>query len=169
MIYWAKKYFTDPAAHFEAAYEVFVVFAFSFAPFFVAYFINVSRLADSSTLDSLFGRGQIYLLAYALFGTIFWLAFLKSGRPRHGARVFLGLLATLLVFPLVGYLGVDPTFSTVVNPSMIRFGFVLYIILLIIYYLLLFYMDVQPPEPREIFVREVGEMRVRYEEMTDGE
>jgi NADH:ubiquinone oxidoreductase subunit 5 (subunit L)/multisubunit Na+/H+ antiporter MnhA subunit len=169
MIYWAKKYFTDPSAHFEAAYEVFVVFAFSLAPFFVAYFINASRLSNSSTFEDLFGRGQIYLLAYALFGTIFWLAFLKSGRPRHGARVFLGFLATLLVFPLVGFLGVDPTFSTVINSSVVRFGFILYAILLTIYYLLLFYMDVQPPEPREIFIREVSEMRVRYEEMTDDE
>lgn len=169
MIYWIGKYFSDLRSHFDAIYEVFVTAVFSLVPFFVAIFVaEAKNNAASSSLDDLLGRGQLYLLAYGIYGTIFWLAFVKGDRPRHGARIFLGLISTLLILPVIGFLGVDPTFSTVLNSSLVNAGYWLYALFLFINYLLLFYLNVDPPEPAEVFNREAKAMQKRYKELENG-
>ena len=171
MIYWIKKYFSEPAVHWRSFYEVLVVTVFSLAPFVVVYFVHAARNdadAHGDTLKALFGRGQIFLLAYGVFGAIFWLAFMKSDRPRHEARVTLGLFATLLILPVVGFIGVDPTFSTIVNENVRTVGYWLYFGLLFINYLLLFYMHIDPPNAGDILNREASALRREYEEMRNG-
>lgn len=166
MIYWIKMYFTDAKGHARALYEVLVLFAFSVLPFFITAMVRSAKNPDGSfaSMTDLFSRGQAYLLAYALFGSIFWLAFLKPDKPRHGARAFLGLIAVLALLPVVGFLGIDPTFSTILNKSMITASYVIYASLLFIRYLLLFYMNIAPPAAAEIFDRESSDMRNRYKE-----
>ena len=129
MIYWIKKYFSHCDIHLQAAYEVIMVSVFSLAPFAIALFVRSASLTEGDilTLEDIVGRGQIYLLAYGIFGTVFWLAFLKSDRPRHGARALLGAIATIAVLPIIGFIGVDPTFSTVLNSTditQVTFGLV---------------------------------------------
>jgi hypothetical protein len=170
MIYWIKKYFSAPKAHMVAIYEVFITAAFGLAPFLVTFFAESAKLPDGIffPIDNLVGRGQLYLLSYGLFGTLFWLAFIKNDYPRHGARVFLGAFATLTIFPAIGYIGVDPTFSTVTNRSIVTAGYWIYAGLLVINYLLLFYMHIEPPEPSDVLGRGTVDMRHRYEEMRHG-
>jgi hypothetical protein len=141
VIYWIKKYFTDRSAHLVAAYEVIATALFSLAPFFITYFVESAKREDNSFIhmSAIVGRGQLYLLSYALYGTVFWLAFMKSDRPRHGARAFLGIVSTLIMIPVIGFLGVDPTFSTVLNENIVYLSYWFYGILLVINYLLLFY------------------------------
>lgn len=170
-MYWIKKYFSSPQVHVHSIYEVVVTSIFSLLPFFVVYFAKIAqeiRVDDSYTLLSLFSRGQIFLLAYGVFGAVFWLAFVRSDRPRHGARIFLGFISTILIFPIIGYIGVDPTFSTIVNNTAIKFGFFLYASLLVINYLLLFYMHIEPPSAADVLAREASDMRKDYEEYTRG-
>lgn len=164
MIYWVRKYFSDPAAHWRALSEVIIVFLFSMVPLSISAFKALSR--DGRGLDTafydLFGHGQAYLLGYALFGTVFWLAFVKGDRPRHNARIFLGVIATFMMFPIFGFSAVDPTFSTIINPESVRYSFYFYFTLLVINYLLIFYLHVDPPEPAGIFKREADDMGRRY-------
>ena len=167
-MYWVKKYFSDFPAHVQAAYEVITTATFSIIPFAIAY-VNASiKSPDGSfiTFDQIVGRGQAFLLSYALYGVIFWLAFGRNDAERHGARIFLGLLATLLIFPVVGLLGVDPTFSNILNPRIVSVSYWLYGCLLFLNYLLLFYMKIEPPEPKEVYKREEKNMRDKYKEMT---
>lgn len=170
MIYWLRKYFTDPRAHWAAAYEVILTAAFSLMPFLITYFVESAKRQDGTffQMDNLVGRGQLFLLSYGIFGTVFWLAFMKDERPRHGARAFLGAVATLSVVPMIGYLGVDPTFSTVMNRTIIIYSYWIYGMLILINYLLLFYINVTPPQTGDILDRETNDMRARYEEMNRG-
>lgn len=167
MIYWFRKYFSEPKAHGAAIYEVAVTALFSLAPFLITYFIESAKRPDGSFIEmgKIVGRGQLYLLVYGVFGAIVWLAFMKGDRPRHDARAFLGLIATILMMPIVGYLGVDPTFSTVLNPNIVNWGYWFYGVFLVLNYLLLFYMNVNPPEPSEVLQREADDMRDRYKEL----
>ena len=167
-MYWLKKYFSDFSAHVRAAYEVITTAVFSLIPFGIAYLNASIRLPNGQfiTFAEIVGRGQVFLLSYALYGAIFWLAFGRSDTERHGARIFLGLIATLLIFPVVGLLGVDPTFSNILNSTIVRISYWLYAILLILNYLLLFYLNIEPPEPKEVYKREAKDMRDRYKEMT---
>ncbi len=171
MIYWIKKYFSHPDGHIQALYEVIMIALFSLAPFAITFFVRSAEHKDGVQVpfEEIVGRGQLYLLAYGVFGTIFWLAFLKSDKPRHGARAFLGGVATILILPVIGFLGVDPTFSAMLNSNIVRLGYWFYAILLTINYLLLFYMHIDPPEPSEVLDREAGSMRRQYEELTNGQ
>jgi hypothetical protein len=108
---------------------------------------RLSQLDDKSIVD----RGQFFLLTYAIFGTIFWLAFVRWDRPRHNARVLFGLIATIAIIPIVAYLGVDPTFQSVINPDIVRAGYWYYGGFMVIHYLLLFYSDVSPPDIQKMF------------------
>lgn len=167
MIYWIKQYFTRPREHFQAFYEVFMIALFSVAPFVITYFVRSAGKPPGSAIpfDDIVGRGQIYLLAYSVFGTVVWLAFLKADVPRHGARAFLGVICILLIFPVVGFLGVDPTFSTIINSDIVKLSYLFYCGFLLINYLILFYINIDPPEPSEILTRETGSMRRQYEEL----
>lgn len=164
-MYCVKKYFSQPGAHLRALVEVVIVFLFSLLPYYVTAFVRAANTESGAKvqLDELFSRGQIYLLAYAIFGTIFWLSFVRWDRPRHDARIFLGVIAFFLVVPIIGFIGVDPTFSTVINDNVVRWGYWFYFAFLIIHYLLIFYSDILPPDPQEIFERGTRELDRDYD------
>lgn len=158
-MYWIRRFFSNPHVHGRAFVEVFCVCLFSLAPLAASLFSRsandaINSNAMSGALASLFGRGQMYLMAYALFGTVFWLAFLNPQKDRHNARAFLGFCATILMLPVIGFLGVDPTFSTLANPEIVKLGYYLYLAFALIYYLLIFYTEIQPPSPNDVFERE---------------
>ncbi len=170
MIYWLLKLGTDPRSHKAALYEVFITAVFSLAPFIITYFVESARHSDSTFLpiSSLVGRGQLFLLSYGVYGTVFWLSFLKDDKPRHGARAFLGAIATIIILPVIGFLGVDPTFSSVLNPNVVEWSYWMYGLLLALNYLLLFYSNIDPPEPGSVLDREAKGMRDSYRAMNNG-
>lgn len=167
MMYWIKKYFSNRETHVQSIYEVGLVVIFSVAPFIMTYFIRMSHAAEGSVvgINDLISKGQLYLLAYSVFGTILWLAFAKSDKPRHGARIFLGIFGVFLMLPVIGLLGVDPTFSANLSSFSITLSYWMYGIFIFVHYLLLFYMEIPPPQPRDILNREAQEMRALYTEM----
>jgi hypothetical protein len=167
MIYWIGKYFTQLDTHLKALAEVAITAFFSLAPFATAILIPSIKRADGTfiSLVEVVGRGQVFLLSYGLYGTIFWLAFANGEYPRHTARIMLGTIATLTIIPVVSVSGVDPTFSTVLNPSLIKASYWLYGLFIVINYLLLVYMRIEPPEPREVYKREAKTMLDDYRRM----
>lgn len=169
MSYWLRKLRSDPDGHKTALYEVFITAVFSLAPFIITYFVESAKHSDASfmPISALVGRGQLFLLSYGVYGTVFWLAFLKDDKPRHGARAFLGMIATILILPVIGFIGVDPSFSSVLNPNVVGWSYWMYGLLLVVNYLLLFYMNIEPPEPGEILDREARDMRDAFRGMSN--
>lgn len=167
MIYWIGKLFTDGKGHLTALYEVVINAVISLAPFFVTYFVESADRADGSfiPLSELVGRGQLYLLSYGVFASVFWLAFLKDGKHSQGARGFLGAIGMIAMLPVVGSMGVDPTFSKVLNPNLVYLSIAFYFVFLVLNYLLLFYQNIDPPTPTEVLDREAGDMASRYRSM----
>lgn len=167
MIYWIGKLFTDGKGHLMALYEVMTTALITLAPFLVTYFVESADHPDGTFIPiaELVGRGQLYLLSYGVFASVVWLAFLKEGKHSQGARGFLGFLALLAMLPVVGFMGVDPTFSKVLNPTLVSFSFGLYGIFLILNYLLLFYQNIEPPTPADVIDREASDMAERYRRM----
>ena len=136
----------------------------SLAPFIIAAFVRSAQSINGNdiTISDLLARGQVYLLAFSLFGTIVWLAFVRNDQPRHNARIFIGILALFLMLPIFGFIGVDPTFSTIFNPYITKLSFVFYGIFILFHYLLLFYCGIEPPEPRDVFSRDASTMADKY-------
>ena len=161
-----KTVLSKPASHGTALWEVAITSVFSLIPMFAVLFSSSTHRTDGSLapISELVGRGQLYLFVFATFGTVFWLAFVRGDTPRHGARVFLGIIAVLVMFPIVSNFGGDPTFSNILNPSLVTLSYWYYIGFLALNYLLLFYINIDPPQPKEVFDRESKDMRQRYEE-----
>jgi hypothetical protein len=169
--YWVRQFFSDWRGHLKALTEVGLTALFTLSPFIIAYFVRTTKGPTSfnATFMDLFGRGQLYLLAYGIFGTVFWLAFIRWDQPRHGVRAFLGCVATLMMLPIVGFIGVDPTFSTVANRQTVMWGYYFYAGMLLINYLLLFYMDKQPPAVRDILRRGSDQLSDEYRSLEASE
>lgn len=166
-MYWLKQLFAHGHAHRNAFCEVFCVCLFSLAPLGVSLVVQNAKVANGGVsiepaLSLLFGKGQMYLMGYALFGTIFWLAFWSGDKEPHAARRFLGTLALFAIFPIVGVFGVDPTFSSVANPAVVELGYYFYGAFALIYYLLLFYVSIDPPTPIDVFQSETADLIAQY-------
>ncbi|WP_147158411.1 hypothetical protein [Novosphingobium sediminis] len=167
-MYWIRRLFSNPQAHARALAEVFIGVVFSILPFLIAAFVRSARSTDaiSVNVDDLVSKGQMYLLAASLFGTVVWLAFARDDRPRHNARIVIGVIALICMFPIAGFIGVDPTFSTVFNPFWVKLSFGFYFLFIAFHYLLLFYCEISPPEPGEIFSRDTTTMAQKYEALS---
>lgn len=166
-MYWVKKLFSHGDAHWRAFCEVGCVCLFSLVPLGVSLFAQNAQAVSGTmsigpTLNLLFGKGQMYLMGYGLFGTIFWLAFFSGNKEPHIVRRAIGAIAIMAILPVVGLFGVDPTFSSVANSSIIAMGYYFYAAFAVIYYLLLFYVEIDPPTPNEVFKAETNDLISNY-------
>jgi hypothetical protein len=166
-MYWIKQLFSHWGSHWKALCEVGCVCLFSLVPLGVSLFAQNAQAEGGlvsvlPTLNMLFGKGQMYLMGYALFGTIFWLAFFSGDKEPHVARRALGALAILAILPVVGIFGIDPTFSRVANPTIVQWGYYFYMAFAAIYYLLLFYVSIDPPTPSDVFKSETDVLIADY-------
>ena len=165
MKYWIKQYFTRPETHLWAAIEVLITFALGLMPFIVAY-LKTSTANEGGELTefwTLLNRGQLYLLTYGLFGPILWLAFIKPDVARHNARAILGLIALFAIFPVVGFLGIDPSFSTIQNERIVSYSYLFYAAFLFLNYLLVFYCTIEPPTAEETLNKGSRSMKDMYD------
>lgn len=163
-MYWLRQLFSRPSVHFWSIAEVLLTFILAVSPFAVTFLVLSAKNAGNEFLDvsSLVARGQLYLLAYGLLGPVLWLAFVKPDVPRHNARVFLGIVAIIALIPVVGFLGVDPTFSTIQNEMIVRWSYWYYAFFLFVNYLLIFFCNILPPDADQSLDRGSAAMRDRY-------
>lgn len=164
MIYWVRQYFSRPKTHVWAALEVLITFTMAILPFVVAF---LAMSAPNESVDytefwKFVDRGQLYLLSYGIFGPIVWLAFIRPDVARHNARAILGLIAIVVVFPVVGFLGVDPSFSTIQNKDFVKASYWFYGGFLVLNYLLIFYCTIEPPTAEDTLTRGSKDMRSMY-------
>lgn len=172
MIYWIKKFFSNAPAHRSAFFEVLVVMVFTLIPSLITFSSKLSHQAAAAVANhsvsaamaaktprpSLLTSSEMFLLAYGIYGTVFWLSFGRADKQRHDARIALGAIATLLTFLIVGFMGIDPTFSRGLSSEISRYGPHFYLAMNFIYYLLLFYLHIEPPSPRDVLHREADRM-----------
>ncbi|WP_421565248.1 hypothetical protein [Ochrobactrum sp. EDr1-4] len=171
MIYWLKVFFSQPDKHKKAFTEVLITTLFSIMPFIFLYLSNAVERQEffSPVFYDLFGRGQLFLLAYSLFGTVFWLTIVQWDNKRHGPRITIGVIMVIIVWPLVGYMGFDPAFNNLLNPNFITLSYVYYSFVIFIYYLSLFFSKIDAPEPGSSIKRDKNTMRSNYEELKNGQ
>ncbi|WP_243250559.1 hypothetical protein [Sulfitobacter pontiacus] len=166
MIYWIRQYFSRPENHLWALIEVLITFTMAVLPF-ISFYLIQSALSDVAKIADfwrLFERGQLYLVSYGLFGPIIWLAFVKPDVARHNARVFLGMIGLVVVFPIVGFLGIDPTISTLQNKTVVKMSYWLYGGFLFLNYLLIFYCTIEPPSAEKSLAKGSKDMREMYDQ-----
>ena len=154
MTYWLRQLFTRPREHFSSLIEVFVTAVFALLPLALAAIkYNYEKAGDNFVFDQIvrqaFGGGQLFLYSYALIGTIIWLSLVKWDRPATAPRRFFGFITIIGSLTLVYLLAIDPTLSSAKNYLIIEARYWAYASFLLINYLLLFYMNIDPPTPED--------------------
>ncbi|MFG6637933.1 hypothetical protein ACGYJ8_18595 [Sulfitobacter sp. 1A12126] len=165
-MYWLKQIFTRPKTHLWALIEVLITLVMAILPFLTYYAISAAQNegAEASDFWGFVDRGQLFLLSYGLFGPVIWLSFVKPDVARHDARILLGVISILIVFPVVGFMGVDPTFSTVQNETIVSISYWFYGVFLFVNYLLIFYCTIEPPTAEDSLSKGSKSMKDRYDE-----
>lgn len=171
MIYWIKQFFTRPMTHWKALLEVTVTAIISLVPLLITAVIfnykNEGVFDFYSGVRGAIGGGQLFLYAYALLGTIFWLAFMKFDRPMNAPRRAIGFLTFITALFIVSMLGLDPTISNAKNHFILESSYWTYSAFLIAHYLLLFFVEIDPPPVNESIASSTQELMGKYERMGD--
>jgi hypothetical protein len=142
------------APYIEAVAEVAVVVFFGIFPFIVAVIrynmvTNVSDAIDFATaFNNSFSGGQLYLYAFSLFGTLMWLSFFNWTIPFYKSRIFVAGVVLVIGFIIIAMGGIDPTFSTIKNKSLVALSRYCYAICIILYLLLILISKAEPPSVR---------------------
>jgi hypothetical protein len=141
--------------YIEAVAEVFVVVFFGLFPFIVAV-IRYNMITEGSdalevnaAFHSSFSGGQLYLYAFSLFGTLMWLSFFNWTIPFYKSRIFIAAIVLVIGLIIVAMGGIDPTFSTIKNKSLVALSQYFYAICIILYVLLLLISKAEPPSVKE--------------------
>ncbi|MEN1972391.1 hypothetical protein WCE34_08625 [Luteimonas sp. MJ204] len=166
MSYWIRQFFSRPQNHGKAASEVIVTAAVALSPLLITAVVfnyrNTSKFDLSAGLAEAIGGGQLFLYAYGLIGTIIWLSFMRWDRQVNGPRRILGFVTILIAFAIVGMLGLDPTISNAKNQTILSASYWIYGSFLFINYLLLFYIEIDPPPPEESLKEGTRSLKARY-------
>ena len=83
----------------------------------------------------------------------------------HGPRRFLGVLTLFISFLIVPFMGTDPTISNIQNNAIVGASWWVYAAFLAINYLLLFYIEIDPPSPDDSFRSGSNKLKDMYREM----
>jgi len=162
MKYWVKKFFSDPSAHWDAFCEVLVVVALSITPF-VGLYITKRGAGSEVFVEGLLAKGQIFALIWGLSGSVLYIAF--ASKPHNGPKTTLGFLSLFLLFPVVFMSGFDPSFSSIVDTEVNRWGYYGFLALIFFYYSLLFFENLSPPDPSESIDRDTSLMADQAREL----
>jgi len=169
MIYWIKQFFTRRGTHWKALQEVTVTAIISLVPLLTTAVVfnykNDGVFDFQSGVKGAIGGGQLFLYAYALLGTIVWLAFMKSDRPINAPRRIIGFLTFIAALFIVSLLGLDPTISNAKNSSILNASYWAYVAFLVAHYLLLFFVEIDPPSADKSIANSTEELINKYQRM----
>lgn len=167
MKFWLTRFFSDAKAHRHAAEEVFFVCAISLLPLILLAVIDQLR-QNSASVTGLFwsaiGAGQLYLYSFSLFGTLFWLCQKEHENfQRFEPRRYLMFLIWVPSVLIILVYALDPTLSVPLKPNFVRASFWVYGLYVVLYYVLLVFDNLEPPDVESYLQESANELIGRYE------
>jgi hypothetical protein len=168
MRFWLQQFLSDSKAHRRAAEEIFFVCLISLLPLIILAVIDQFR-KDSADVSELFwtaiGGGQLYLYSFSLFGTLFWLCQkehenFERFEPRRYLMLFIWIPSVLILL----IYALNPTLSVPLKPSFVHASYLVYALYVVLYYVLLVFDNLEPPD-LEIHLQErASELIGKYEQ-----
>lgn len=158
----------------KAFAEVLVVTIFGVFPFLLAVMrYNTVQHPQNGieivpVFEQSFSGGQLFLYAFSLLGILLWLAFFDWTTPVRLYRWVLGLVVLIVGFALVGLGGIDPTFSTIQNRSVVSLSFWCYGAYTLIYFLLLLAAKEPPPSAGDTFRVDADRLKAKFNALETG-
>jgi len=147
----AKQFFTDKGAHSRALFETFVVVTFSLMPLLIVFLSKyfdgyVALDGMSDFISATIGTGELFIYTFSISGSLIWLGFLKGGArrlifPRKIISLIVCLAIPILAIRVGHLIPLGVLADETVAVSIISFLFAI-----ILYYLLLVFCEIEPPE-----------------------
>ena len=166
MFFWIKHFFSDSEPHKDAAQEVGLVCGISLVPLLLLPLIEHLRSNLGFPNDVLWqaiSSGQLYLYSFSLLGTLHWLSQkdrndLSSFPPRKYLSLFVWLPA-IIMFIVYSF---DPSLSKPLSLTLIRFSIGFYLLYVVLYYILLVFEKLPPPNAGEQISEETDTLILSY-------
>jgi hypothetical protein len=168
MIFWLRQFFSGPKAHRLAIEEVLFVCMISLLPLFLLAAIDQYRL-DTLSVGGLFwaaiGEGQLFLYSFSLFGTLFWLCQKEHENfDRFGPRRYLMFIIWAPSTLIILIYALNPTMSVPLKPTFVHASFLIYFLYLLLYYILLVFDNLEPPDIERHLQAKTKELIGKYEQ-----
>lgn len=170
MIFWLKHFFSNWGPHKEAAEEVGLVSVISLAPLLLLPLIEHLRAnleVPTTILWQAISSGQLYLYSFSLLGTLHWLSQKdRADINRFPPRKYLSLLVWLPAIIMFIVYSFDPTLSKPLSHTLIWISIAFYLLYVTLYYVLLVFEKLPPPQPGESIAEATDALILDYENQT---
>jgi hypothetical protein len=168
MKFWLRQFFSDRSAHRLAAEEVFFVCAISLLPLIMLAVIDQFR-QESTSVSGLFwnaiGAGQLYIYSFSLLGTLFWLCQKEHENfERFEPRRYLMFLIWIPSVLIILIYALDPTLSVPLKHNFVQASFCIYGLYVVLYYVLLVFDNLEPPDLENFLQKRADELMDKYEQ-----
>jgi hypothetical protein len=168
MKFWLGQFFSDGSAHRRAAEEVFFVCVISLLPLLILAVIDQFRQESTSVSELLrnaIGAGQLYIYSFSLFGTLFWLCQKEHENfERFEPRRYLMFLIWVPSVLIILIYALDPTLSVPLKPNFVQASFWVYGLYVVLYYVLLVFDNLEPPDVEVYLQEKANKLIGKYEQ-----
>jgi hypothetical protein len=166
MFFWTKHFFSDSEPHKDAAQEVGLVCGISLVPLLLLPLIEHLRLNLDFPNDVLWqaiSSGQLYLYSFALLGTLHWLSQKdRKDLNRFPPRKYLSLFVWLPAIIMFIVYSFDPSLSKPLSQTLIRISIGFYLLYVVLYYVLLVFEKLPPPDAGTQISEETDTLILNY-------
>src|SRR4051812_20571119 len=150
MLFWTKHFFSGADSHKEAAQEVGLVCGISLVPLLLLPLIEHLRSnleIPGTVLWQAISSGQLYLYSFSLLGTLHWLSQKdRNDLTKFPPRKYLSLFVWLPAIIMFIVYSFDPSLSRPLSQTLIWISICLYVLYVVLYYVLLVFEKLPPPE-----------------------
>lgn len=173
MFFWTKHFFSQPEAHKNAIQEVGLVCGISLVPLLLLPLIEHLRKNLDFPNDVLWqaiSSGQLYLYSFSLLGTLHWLS--QKDREDLGKfppRKYLSLCVWLPAIIMFIVYSFDPTLSKPLSSTLIHISIAFYFLYVCLYYILLVFEGLPPPDAGRQIAEEVNRLIFNYKATPESE
>lgn len=152
MCFWVRYFFSNRIWHWKAFEEVAFVCGVSLVPLFLLPWIEHSK--NLKTWNEMFfdaiDSGQLNLYSFGLFGTLLWLVLKdKVQIVPFAPRKYLAIPVLVPAAAILIVYATDPSLRRHLSNPLILSSIIFYILYCLMYYVLLVFDKMPPPDPSE--------------------
>jgi len=170
MLFWLRHFFSDAEPHKDSAQEVSLVCGIALVPLLLLPLIEHLRSSldvPVAVLWQAISSGQLYLYSFAMLGTLHWLSQKDSvDHPAFPPRKYLSLFVWLPAIIMFIVYSFDPSLSKPLSHTLIWISIVFYVLYVVLYYILLVFEKLPPPDADKSLSRGAKVLILNYKNET---
>lgn len=151
--------------------EVLVVCIFGIAPLFAVALRASEQTNAVDSIASSITRGQLFLYAFSLIGTLAWLSIANWRIPSGVIKSIIALFVLVMIMLIFSFGIFDPTFEELKNENSVIWSYIIYFYAIFLYFAILMVINFPSIELGGVFRRGASSLigKAGGKERLDGE